>query len=277
MKNIKFLLGSACVIALVVVAVLLYRRTNMLMSHFRNLTQDLNSVKSFLTKNMTPPQNIRGSGVAVSRTPASNLQPEEEENKIHNTQHNIDTLTREIAEIQNMMSSSSESETEELGEETESDIGSIETDADIDGTLGDTDDDNSVNLEEQTVETQNLESYDLVDVDENSELENLLNPGGQDEKNSAEKVPEKTVEYDVELEQEESKQVDIKSNSNNITDEITEDLIINRYTKRELEKLCSQKYISKSGNKAVLVRRLIENKFDFSIYKINVVQAVSQN
>jgi len=265
-KNIQFLVGSACVIGLVVVAVLLYRRTNMLMSHFRNLNQDIHSIKNFLSSKMTPSNNVgAGSGIAIS---ASNSNVEEAETQINSAQNNIEKLTREIAEIQDMMSSS-ESETDESVNESDFDIESVNLEKVNDGELGDTEEED---LQIELTNEENLESYDLAAVDQNSELENLLSPdlnGGNDSDKS-------TEQNSIEM-AEESKEISIDNESNSIKAEITEDLIINRYTKKELENLCSLKYISKSGNKAVLVKRLLDNNYDFGSTIISSGQTVSQN
>ena len=55
MKHMKLLVVFLSFVCVTLAIVLLYRRTNVLLSHFENVTRDLNSVKNFLTKNVKPP------------------------------------------------------------------------------------------------------------------------------------------------------------------------------------------------------------------------------
>ena len=269
MKHLKLLIGLVCIVGIIASIVLLYRRTNILLSHFDNLNNDLRSIKSLLSqgsKVKTPQVSVKNpSGPRINVRPVNvrpvNVRPEtplvvnKPENNIINTRNNIEQLRASIEEIEDMMTSSSEYESTE-----DADDESNEVELEV----------GSKNIEQN--KTDNLESYDLADVEnENSELEDLLN--SSDIKDNIENIeeteslvsnPQEPIELNpdkpLELDTEESN----KLNNKSIIDEVTLDIILNKYTKRELEALCSNKYLSKSGNKTNLVTRLLENGHDFN-------------
>ena len=112
----------------------------------------------------------------------------------------------------------------------------------------------------------NLESYDLADVEnENSELEDLLNSNTTPvESNVLDTVS--TVSNP-----QESGELSNKS----ISEEVTSDIILNTYSKRDLENLCANNYLSKSGNKTVLIERLLDSGYKFNKKSNTQTNAVS--
>ena len=125
MKNIKLLVVFLSLVTVIAGLVLLYRRTNILLSHYENMTRDLDSIKSFLTKNVKPPST---QAPATESSPTQKLarptqapttfnrdvlekrvNNEPPYNKIKVTQNNIEELRASIAGLEDMISSSSES------------------------------------------------------------------------------------------------------------------------------------------------------------------------
>ena len=283
MKHLKLLVVSACLVSVIAAVVLLYRRTNILLSHYENVNKDLNSIKSFLTKNVKPPATgpvvRRGAPVAnlrkvVGGAPVLNPQREvlekrvntaepntvEPLHKIENTQDNIEKIRASIEQLEGMISSSSEYDSEDADDESyeETAVGGKGTAALLDTSTADGGRANLV--------SNNLESYDLDDIeDENSELEDLINSP------EVETAPTDTIS--TVSNPQESNEINNKS----ITEAVTVDIIINRYTKKSLENLCGDNYLSKSGNKSVLIQRLLDNGYNFNQSGDNDVEATVSN
>ena len=269
MKHLKLLVVFLSLVSLIAAIVLLYRRTNILLSHFDNLNRDVVSIKGFLTKNVRPPV-VRsvGGGVKVPSGPTEvlrnnvsykkeisekNVNDVNQHDKIKNTQHNIEKLRESIEQIEDMMSSSSGYESEDADDESDKEVGVLE--------------ETPILLEESGVKVSNnnVESYDLADIeDENSELEDLINASEQrDEEDIIESMS--TIS---------NPQESNELNGKSITEEVTVDIILNSYSKKDLENLCAAEYLSKSGNKSVLVQRLLDNGYNFSQNNNNTGEVV---
>ena len=46
-------------------------------------------------------------------------------------------------------------------------------------------------------------------------------------------------------------------------------ILLDKYTGKSLGKMCTEQNISKSGSKRVLVKRLIDNNYNFNLNKIS--------
>jgi len=258
MKNIKLLGVFLCLVTVIAAIVLLYRRTNVLLSHYENVTRDLNSVKSFLTKNVKPP-GAKSTGGVTGRTASQQRVPQpatvqktfdktilekkinnaEPFGKIKNTQNNIADLRASIEAMEDMISSSSGYSSEEADDESSDSVNEVA----------------ALSQLQKPGKENNLESYDLADVEnENSELEDLINSNSVQE--SSNLVDTESLVSNP--------QESAELNNKNISEEVTADIILNTYSKRTLENLCANEYLSKSGNKAILVQRLLDNGHDFN-------------
>lgn len=66
--------------------------------------------------------------------------------------------------------------------------------------------------------------------------------------------------------------------SNTLTLEMKVEILLDKYTKKNLEALCAAQKISKSGSKRVLISRLIESNYDFKLNKITeTTQKLNKN
>lgn len=256
MKHMKLLVVFLSFVCVTLAIVLLYRRTNVLLSHYENVTRDVNSIKNFLTKNVKPPtrQAVNGSRpiIVPSVSPPKREVLERQVNtepldKIKHTQHNIEELRASIEVMEDMISSSSGYSSEDADDESN---------------------EQAVEQVVQNLQNETLESYDLEEADgENSELEDLLN---SDSVKSASDAIENASNVSN---PQESNELTTQS----IAEEVTVDIILNTYTKKTLENLCGHHYLSKSGTKRILIERLIGNGYKFNKKSVTSPEAVVSN
>jgi len=256
MKNIKLLIVFLCLVSIIVAITLLYRRTNVLLSHYENVSRDLTSVKKFLTKNAKPNsvKLVTGAANGESGPPQRGLPQRsptqmvfnkavlekkvntEPFDKIKHTQDNIKDLRASIEAMEDMISSSSGYSSEEADDES-------------------SERPHTVSFAQKDDEENNLESYDLANIEnENSELEDLMGDVGGTK-------PDSNIETETAMDNS-PKSNDL--NNKSIVEEVTVDIILNTYSKKTLEELCGSDYLSKSGNKSVLVQRLLDNGYKFN-------------
>ena len=270
MGYIRIMGGLTVLVATLFAIFLLYRRTNILLEQFSTLNNELVSIKNFLRKGPVrtsgPAVNIplAQSTVAVGAVTGNNIQQEQEQpieeiakERVALAQNNINMLKSSIENLENMISSSEEeseySDTEESDEEALELDGADDEEIEIEVSG----EDMKQTLEELELDNKNITSYDLTDNNEpNSELEVLANNP------DLSKLLD-TLSIESANPQESEELTPITQNLENITKEIKA-AILEKYSKRELENLCAKHSLSKSGNKKVLIERLLESGHTFS-------------
>ena len=237
MKYIKPLI-SLCIVSVVVLAIFyLWRRTNILLSSINSMRGDLTALKHTLLTG-TPP--VESPVNAETNEPFVDSPPNQvgTHQKIQDTQQNITLLKSSIEQLENMISSSEE-------EEDDSSVSGTESDEEL-AVAGDVD---------EILNSDHLMSYGLEAPEINSELEGLLDN-----------------KIDTEIETDPKKD-DVSFESNQpeanlektITDQVKIDVILKSYSKKQLENLCGDNYLSKSGSKTALTTRLLTDGYEFKI------------
>ena len=270
MKYMKILLGLSVLIAVAAAIFLLYRRSNMLLEQFNNINNDLISIKNFLSKgnkNSISAKNIHGrSGNIPQQLSTSHVTPNgiatkpvnntayPTNNKVQITKDNITMLKTSIEKIEDLISSSDESD------QTETD-GSVSEIVDYESDR-ETEDQTLLITEADVIDNTNVTSYDLADTNAvNSELEVLL-----DDNKELDNIDTLSLASNPQD----------SADLTKIAEEI-ETIIINQYTKRELEGFCAKQFLSKSGNKKVLIERLLKSGYKFNVVTGDTENNVSKN
>ena len=266
MKYIKPLILLSIISAVLLSLFFLFRRTNILLTSVNNLRNDLKSIKN---------QNL----VSTSeREPFVNPTQNEQEHtqfdqivnestRLESTRQNIDNLKNSIEKLEDMISTSSGDDDELDSEQTswslsstgdENTIVQLDEDGDDEENIIQDLEDNNEHLEKD--EPKNLLSYDLADTGEkNSELEILLvEPKDVDETLSIDMNKEGNLQKDM-------------------VDQVKIDVILNSYSKRNLEKLCGDNKLSKSGSKTILIKRLLNSGYEFTNVTQETDKILSQN
>ena len=257
MNHFKLITSCICIAATAISITLLFRRSNMLMAHYANLNSDVSSIKNFLLNNSSGPRSTPGTSIHHEHieTPKESA----EVNPIVLTRNNINNLQEEILELENMVSSSDGNSDEEYSDEY-SEISYKESE--FDGQEG------GKNSNTQSV----MDGYDLANIETNSELAKVLTSAvseievvedlnGDDKPNNSINGDNDSINGDNDSDH------GVDSSSSSLTEEVVIDLVIRTYTKRKLENLCASKYLSKSGNKNILIKRLLANGHSFGVEK----------
>ena len=62
-----------------------------------------------------------------------------------------------------------------------------------------------------------------------------------------------------------------------MVDQVKIDVILNSYSKRDLEKLCGDNKLSKSGSKTLLTKKLLNSGYEFKNVTPETVKILSHN
>ena len=245
MKYLKPLISLSIVSVVVLALFYLWRRTNILLSSINSLRGDLAELKHIPLREGAVPESLVGDDTNEAFVDAPSNQLENKQ-KIEDTQQNITLLKSSIEQLENMISSSEG--------EYESSMSDSETEEEELAVAGDVDENND-----------HIMSYGLDAPETNSELNDLLN-------NKSEEITDSKKEI-----------ISVESNQpgvtlqKNITDEVKIDVILNSYNKKQLENLCGDANLSKSGSKTALIKRLLSNGHEFKTINEVVPEISSQN
>lgn len=245
MKYLKPLISLSIVSVVVLALFYLWRRTNILLSSINSLRGDLAELKHIPLREGAVPESLVGDDTNEAFVDAPSNQLETKQ-KIEDTQQNITLLKSSIEQLENMISSSEG--------EYESSMSDSETEEEELAVAGDVDENND-----------HIMSYGLDAPETNSELNDLLN-------NKSEEITDSKKEI-----------ISVESNQpgvtlqKNITDEVKIDVILNSYNKKQLENLCGDANLSKSGSKTALIKRLLSNGHEFKTINEVVPEISSQN
>ena len=269
MGYIRIMGGLTVLVATLFAIFLLYRRTNILLEQFSTLNNELVSIKNFLRKGPIKNTNISSTipvssgSVNVNKNVGINNQQTQQpiehiaQKRVALAQNNINMLKTSIENIENMISSSDEESEYSTTEESIEEALEINNADDEEIEIEVRSDEIKQTLEGLELDNKNITSYDLTDNNEpNSELEVLANNP------DLTKLLD-TLSIDSANPQESEEIVSTSQNLENITKEIKEALLA-KYSKRELENLCANNSLSKSGNKNTLIERLLVSGHSFS-------------
>ena len=209
------------------------------------------------------------------------------------SQVSLNSLRNEIASLEGMISSSEE-DTDSSSDED------VNSEALLKDILGENPYQTDNHVEVIEPEINPLHSYHLDENEDNDNLELSELVGGETNKNIENLVQEniskavvnispqqsekdnETIE-DVEFEEESVNEDTVSSNiieisnmssqssiiSNTLTLEMKINILIDKYTKKNLEALCINHKISKSGSKRVVIKRLLDNNYNFNLNQIS--------
>ena len=269
MGYIRIMGGLTVLVATLFAIFLLYRRTNILLEQFSTLNNELVSIKNFLRKGPIKNTNISSTipvssgSVNVNKNVGINNQQTQQpiehiaQKRVALAQNNINMLKTSIENLENMISSSDEESEYSTTEESIEEALEINNADDEEIEIEVRSDEIKQTLEGLELDNKNITSYDLTDNNEpNSELEVLANNP------DLTKLLD-TLSIDSANPQESEEIVSTSQNLENITKEIKEALLA-KYSKRELENLCANNSLSKSGNKNTLIERLLVSSHSFS-------------
>ena len=285
-----------------IIIYLLYRRTNILLDNFNHLQTDVRNIQKYLEQSSTP--NIVNSpipNISENKEIPDNV-IDADPNNIEVRENMISQLKFEIKNLENLITSSDdESKSEEVVQDnhttgefaqakkvsfyddnmlpTTADINASDTDddADDDDAQDDAQDADVEDMGEDVIDPNNILSYDLAGVDDtNSELEGLIDQSNDISLSNLEEIINNNLSSLVENQQNFIPEVTTKSKevSSDVKTEITLDIIMSKFNKRELENLCGSYSLSKSGNKTLLINRLIKYGH---IFGIDIVENNEEN
>lgn len=285
-----------------IIIYLLYRRTNILLDNFNHLQTDVRNIQKYLEQSSTP--NIVNSpipNISENKEIPDNV-IDADPNNIEVRENMISQLKFEINNLENLITSSDdESKSEEVVQDnhttgefaqakkvsfyddnmlpTTADINASDTDddADDDDAQDDAQDADVEDMGEDVIDPNNILSYDLAGVDDtNSELEGLIDQSNDISLSNLEEIINNNLSSLVENQQNFIPEVTTKSKevSSDVKTEITLDIIMSKFNKRELENLCGSYSLSKSGNKTLLINRLIKYGH---IFGIDIVENNEEN
>ena len=285
-----------------IIIYLLYRRTNILLDNFNHLQTDVRNIQKYLEQSSTP--NIVNSpipNISENKEIPDNV-IDADPNNIEVRENMISQLKFEINNLENLITSSDdESNSEEVVQDnhttgefaqakkvsfyddnmlpTTADINASDTDddADDDDAQDDAQDADVEDMGEDVIDPNNILSYDLAGVDDtNSELEGLIDQSNDISLSNLEEIINNNLSSLVENQQNFIPEVTTKSKevSSDVKTEITLDIIMSKFNKRELENLCGSYSLSKSGNKTLLINRLIKYGH---IFGIDIVENNEEN
>ena len=255
-----------------------YRRNKSLLQEVKKLKRDVWCEKNRITESDTVAREKGNGEESITKSVSK---------------ESLHSLRNEINNLEDMISSSEDDDSEYSSDDVDSEAllkDILEGDPAFENNI-DVIHTNEVEVNplhsyhlDENDDNDNLELDELMKADTNENIESLVqaniskavvNIAPSQSKNTTKTETFEDIQSESSLSTVNSDIIEISnmsSQSSAISDILTLEMKINiltdKYTKKNLEVLCSEEKVSKSGSKRVLIKRLLDNNHNFNLNKI---------